>query len=40
MPAPRKIDYLFAAKDYLSRRGAGTACTLYSDHCMYFGRFQ
>jgi endonuclease/exonuclease/phosphatase family metal-dependent hydrolase len=40
MPAPRKIDYLFVAKDYLSRRGAGTACTLYSDHCMYFGRFQ
>jgi endonuclease/exonuclease/phosphatase family metal-dependent hydrolase len=40
MPAPRKIDYLFASKDYLSRRGAGTACTLYSDHCMYFGRFQ
>jgi endonuclease/exonuclease/phosphatase (EEP) superfamily protein YafD len=36
-PAPRKIDYLFAN---LGRRGAGTACGPYSDHCMYFGLFQ
>jgi endonuclease/exonuclease/phosphatase family metal-dependent hydrolase len=40
MPAPRKIDYLFASRDYLARRGAGTACSAYSDHCMYFGLFQ
>jgi endonuclease/exonuclease/phosphatase family metal-dependent hydrolase len=37
MPAPRKIDYLFANLD---RRGVGTACSGYSDHCMYFGLFQ
>jgi endonuclease/exonuclease/phosphatase family metal-dependent hydrolase len=37
MPAARKIDYLFAN---LGRRGVGTACTGYSDHCMYFGLFQ
>jgi endonuclease/exonuclease/phosphatase family metal-dependent hydrolase len=37
MPAPRKIDYLFTN---LNRRGAGTVCTPYSDHCMYFGQFQ
>lgn len=37
MPSPRKIDYLFTN---LSRRGAGTACSPYSDHCMYFGLFQ
>jgi endonuclease/exonuclease/phosphatase family metal-dependent hydrolase len=40
MPAPRKIDYLFASRDFLARRGAGTACSGYSDHCMYFGLFQ
>jgi endonuclease/exonuclease/phosphatase family metal-dependent hydrolase len=40
MPAPRKIDYLFASHTYLNRRGAGTSCTPYSDHCMYFGLFQ
>jgi len=37
MPAPRKIDYLFAN---LARRGAATLCTGYSDHCMYFGLFR
>jgi endonuclease/exonuclease/phosphatase family metal-dependent hydrolase len=37
---PRKIDYLFASNDYFARRGVGTACGPYSDHCMYFGRFQ
>jgi endonuclease/exonuclease/phosphatase family metal-dependent hydrolase len=37
---PRKIDYLFASRAYLSRRGASTACGFYSDHCMYFGLFQ
>jgi endonuclease/exonuclease/phosphatase family metal-dependent hydrolase len=40
MPSPRKIDYLFASPGYLSRRGAGTACSPYSDHCMYLGLFQ
>jgi endonuclease/exonuclease/phosphatase family metal-dependent hydrolase len=38
--APRKIDYLFGSRDYLNRRGAGTACGPYSDHCVYFGLFQ
>jgi endonuclease/exonuclease/phosphatase family metal-dependent hydrolase len=37
---PRKIDYLFGSRDYLSRRGASTACGAYSDHCMYFGLFE
>lgn len=40
MPAPRKIDYLFVSKNSLARRGARTVCSGYSDHCMYFGRFQ
>jgi endonuclease/exonuclease/phosphatase family metal-dependent hydrolase len=37
---PRKIDYLFGSRDFLNRRGAGTACSGYSDHCMYLGVFQ
>jgi endonuclease/exonuclease/phosphatase family metal-dependent hydrolase len=37
LPAPRKIDYLFAN---LGRRGAATSCAAYSDHCMYFGLFR
>jgi endonuclease/exonuclease/phosphatase family metal-dependent hydrolase len=36
-PGARKIDYLFSTLD---RRGVGTACSAYSDHCMYFGLFQ
>lgn len=40
LPAPRKIDYLFASRGFLARRGASTACGPYSDHCMYFGLFQ
>ena len=36
---PRKIDYLFGSKHFLAPRGMATACTIYSDHCLYLGAF-
>jgi endonuclease/exonuclease/phosphatase family metal-dependent hydrolase len=36
----RKIDYLFGGKRYLKPAGVSTACSVYSDHCMYVGTFR
>lgn len=36
----RKIDYLFGAKRYLKPADVATACSGFSDHCMYLGVFK
>jgi endonuclease/exonuclease/phosphatase family metal-dependent hydrolase len=39
-PVPRKIDYLFGSRSFLTPSGVDTAATGYSDHRMYLGTFQ
>ncbi|MEU4219181.1 endonuclease/exonuclease/phosphatase family protein [Actinoplanes sp. NPDC026623] len=39
IPAPRKIDHLFASQRFLAPHGTSTVCGAYSDHCLYLAGF-
>jgi endonuclease/exonuclease/phosphatase family metal-dependent hydrolase len=40
IPAPRKIDYLFGSRRFLTPSGVSRARTAYSDHYIYLGVFR
>jgi len=39
IPVPRRIDYLFGSRGFLTPRGAATACGNLSDHCLFLASF-